>query len=68
MRAITILQPWAELIVRRFKTIETRSWPTKYRGQLAIHAGASLPAYAKACIPEINQGNAADLGVGAFSK
>ena len=39
MRALTIRQPWASLIAAGVKTIETRSWSTKYRGPLAIHAG-----------------------------
>jgi len=39
LKAITILQPWASLIACGAKQIETRSWATKYRGQLAIHAG-----------------------------
>jgi hypothetical protein len=41
MKALTILQPWASLIPAGAKTIETRSWATKYRGPLAIHAGQS---------------------------
>jgi hypothetical protein len=40
MKAITILQPFASLIACGAKKIETRSWPTKYRGPIAIHAGA----------------------------
>lgn len=39
MKAITILQPWAGLVPLGLKSIETRSWATKYRGPLAIHAG-----------------------------
>ena len=39
MKAITIWQPWAELIILGFKKIETRSWETNYRGRIAIHAG-----------------------------
>ena len=39
MKALTILQPWASLIACGAKKIETRSWGTKYRGPLAIHAG-----------------------------
>jgi activating signal cointegrator 1 len=39
MKAITILQPYASLIAYGQKKIETRSWSTKYRGPLAIHAG-----------------------------
>ncbi|HRT84383.1 MAG TPA: ASCH domain-containing protein [Bacteroidales bacterium] len=38
MKAITLWQPWASLIATGAKKIETRSWPTKYRGPLAIHA------------------------------
>lgn len=40
MRAITIRQPWAELIVRGEKDVENRSWRTHHRGPLLIHAGA----------------------------
>ena len=39
MKAITLIQPWASLILDERKRIETRSWPTSYRGPLAIHAG-----------------------------
>ena len=39
MKALTIQQPWASLITMGVKIIETRSWSTKYRGPLAIHAG-----------------------------
>jgi len=40
MRALTVRQPWAWAIVSAGKDIENRSWPTKYRGWLAIHAAA----------------------------
>jgi hypothetical protein len=39
MKAITVLEPWASLIMLNQKHIETRSWKTNYRGQLLIHAG-----------------------------
>ncbi|GAA3701861.1 hypothetical protein GCM10022204_18430 [Microlunatus aurantiacus] len=39
MRALTIKQPWAELIVEGLKDVENRSWRTAYRGRLAVHAG-----------------------------
>lgn len=42
MKAITILQPWATLIATGEKQFETRSWATKYRGDLAIHAGKKV--------------------------
>ncbi len=38
MRVISIRQPWAELILQGRKTIELRTWETKMRGRLAIHA------------------------------
>lgn len=39
MKALTLHQPWASLIAAGVKTIETRSWSTRYRGPLAVHAG-----------------------------
>ena len=39
VRALTLHQPWATLVALGHKTYETRSWPTKHRGPLLIHAG-----------------------------
>lgn len=41
MKALTLHQPWASLVALGVKTIETRSWATKHRGPIAIHAGTS---------------------------
>lgn len=41
MKALTICQPYAHLIAWGEKRVENRSWPTNYRGPLAIHAGKS---------------------------
>lgn len=41
MKALTICQPYAELIMNGSKPIENRTWSTNYRGPLAIHAGKS---------------------------
>lgn len=41
MKALTICQPYAELIVQGRKTCENRTWPTSYRGLMFIHAGKS---------------------------
>lgn len=38
MKAISLWQPWATLVAIGAKEYETRSWYTKYRGLLAIHA------------------------------
>jgi len=42
MKALTVKQPWAQLIVEGYKKFEFRSWKTKYRGKILIHAGMSL--------------------------
>lgn len=39
MKAITIKQPWASLVVYGLKDIENRNWKTSYRGRVLIHAG-----------------------------
>jgi len=42
MKTLTIKQPWASLIVNGLKKYEFRSWKTKYRGPLLIHAGKGI--------------------------
>lgn len=41
MKALSILQPYAWLIATGHKDIENRTWPTRFRGRFAIHAGKS---------------------------
>jgi hypothetical protein len=41
MKAITICQPYAHLIALFIKRVENRTWPTRYRGPILIHAGMS---------------------------
>jgi hypothetical protein len=38
MKCLSLWQPWATLMAIGAKVNETRSWPTKYRGQVAIQA------------------------------
>jgi hypothetical protein len=53
--ALSLLQPWASLVIIGLKKIETRSWRTAYRGPLFIHASlgkkgkvlATEPPFAK---------------------
>lgn len=53
MKALSLLQPWASLIPFLAKGIETRSWATKYRGPLAIHASAKFsPELRELCFTE----------------
>lgn len=47
MKAVTLYEPWAMLVAIEAKKIETRSWATRYRGALAIHAGKNWPSWAK---------------------
>ena len=42
--ALSIKQPWAWLILHAGKDIENRTWRTRYRGPLLIHAGKSIDA------------------------
>jgi hypothetical protein len=42
MKALSIRQPWAWLIVNGYKDIENRSWATKFRGPVLIHAAKGM--------------------------
>lgn len=42
MKALSIKQPWAWLIVNGHKDIENRKWKTNFRGRILIHAGKGL--------------------------
>ena len=42
MKVITIKQPFATLIAEGLKRYEFRTWKTKYRGEILIHAGKSI--------------------------
>lgn len=39
MRCLSVRQPWAQLIAQGRKTIELRTWATRYRGPIVIVAG-----------------------------
>jgi ASCH domain len=36
--ALSVKQPWASLLVAGIKTVEIRTWPTRRRGRIFIHA------------------------------
>lgn len=42
MKVITIKQPWATLIAKGYKEYEFRTWKTKYRVDILIHAGKRI--------------------------
>jgi len=55
-KAISLKQPYANLVCSGKKTIETRKWTTKYRGDLVICSSASpkIEPYGHAlCIVEL---------------
>ena len=51
MIALSIRQPWAWLIVHAGKDIENRTWPTRFRGRVLVHAskGMTHAEYEAAC-------------------
>lgn len=42
VKAISIRQPWAWLILNAGKDIENRDWRTSYRGPILIHASKGM--------------------------
>ena len=51
MKALSLRQPWAWLVVHGGKLIENRRWNTRFRGQFMIHAAQGMTAteYLDAC-------------------
>jgi hypothetical protein len=39
MKALSIRQPWAWLIIQGYKDVENRTWQTRFRGEFLVHAG-----------------------------
>lgn len=82
MKALSLHQPWAELIAQGKKTIETRKWTTPYRGPLLICASKrpqidDLPVGCTVCVAtlvdcrpmrrEDERAACCDVYAGAFS-
>jgi len=42
MKLLSVRQPWASAIVNGEKDVENRTWSTRYRGPVAIHASLHL--------------------------
>ncbi len=59
IKALSIRQPWAWLIVHGHKDIENRCWRTHKRGKILVHASAGLTRQEYARAADF----AADLGV-----
>ncbi len=41
IRGLTLRQPWGWAVAHQGKDVENRTWPTRYRGLVAVHAGKS---------------------------
>ena len=68
MRALSILQPWAWLIVHGPKDIENRKWSTSYRGRFLVHAGKGFDregyVFVRATRPDIRMPAPSEFGRG----
>ncbi len=42
MKAVTVQQPWAQLLILGAQRYHLRSWQTQHRGPLLVHAGRRL--------------------------
>lgn len=53
MKALTVNQPWAVLLAADATRYSVRSWHTRYRGPLALHAGRTFtPEAIDVCLHE----------------
>jgi hypothetical protein len=42
MKALSIRHPWVDLILAGGKTVEIRTWATRYRGPMLLHASSAF--------------------------
>ena len=42
MKALSIRHPWVDLILSGAKTVEVRTWATRHRGPMLLHASAGF--------------------------
>lgn len=52
LKALSMTQPHAQLVVEGYKLFETRSWGTGYRGRIAIHASKGFPRSSQALLED----------------
>ena len=65
MKALSLKQPWAEIVVAGHKDVENRSWQSSYRGPLVIHASIKPDAPAMRWAMQNGYVKAADCDYGA---
>jgi|GEM_PF-843725 len=64
MKALSLWQPWASLVVHRLKQYETRGWacpPSLIGKPIAIHATKALPAEAREIVEDEDYADEFDL-------
>jgi hypothetical protein len=64
MKCLSLIQPWATLLIGGKKRFETRSWQTSHRGPLLIHASKRMPDAARnLCLSEPFKSTLLALGI-----
>ena len=74
MRALSLRQPWAWMVVHGGKDIENRRWTTRFRGPFLVHAAlgmrpseyADAVAFARHVAPTLIVPQAAELALGGI--
>lgn len=66
MKALSLWQPWASLVVLGLKQYETRSWKTTYRGTLVIHAAKTWNMECSDALSEFTNRFKVELGNAPF--
>lgn len=56
MKALSLTQPWAWLVINGGKDVENRKWNTRFRGEFLIHA-AKTTSYFELVAARLAQGN-----------
>lgn len=64
MRALAVLQPYADLIVQGKKTVELRSWKTSFRGEFLVHASKGILRPDLEHFGYVKSGEPLDIGLG----
>jgi hypothetical protein len=66
MKALSIRHPWVDLILAGTKTIEIRTWATRYRGRLLLHASAGYGIAERDASARLGWGRPAPETLGAI--
>lgn len=65
MKVLSLTEPYATLIKKGYKKVETRSWKTSYRGELYIHASSTkIPKITRKNVELMNLINDTNLNYG----